>query len=895
MPLSPGTRLGPYEVVSSLGAGGMGEVYRATDSHLKRSVAIKVLPAVMAGDADRIARFQREAEVLAVLNHPNIAAIYGLEKTPSTGSGQAPLTALVMELVEGEDLSQRISRGAIPIDEALPIAKQIADALEAAHEQGIVHRDLKPANIKVRTDGIVKVLDFGLAKALGPEGTSASSDAMNSPTLTARATQMGMILGTAAYMSPEQAKGRAVDKRADIWAFGVVLYEMLSGRPAFDGEDVSDLLVAVISKDVDLGALPADTPPRLRALVRDCLIRDPRQRLRDIGDARIALDKIIAGAPDDAVAIASATAAIVPTWQRALPWAVALAGFGAAAVAIALWAPWRSMPAPPETRLEITTPPTDDPASFAISPDGRQLVFVATGTEGRSQLWLRPLDQTTPQALAGTEGASYPFWSPDSRSVAFFAGSALKRLDIGSGLPQTTFSGGAINTVRGGNWSAAGGILLGQVTGPLLRVSAPGAAPAVVTKLAPDQASHRWPHFLPGGRQFLFYVMGASPGLYLGSLDSPDSNRIAAADTGAQFVAPDWLLFVRQSTLLAQRVDLGRGEPIGEPMPVADQVAVDSGRTVGAFSVGPAGSITYRTGRGSVSQFTWFDHAGKVVGTIGTPDANGRLNPALSPDGRRVAAQRTMHGNIDLWLFDAGRETKLTFDAGRDMYPVWSPDGSRIAFSKDLKGALSLYQKSSRGGGAEELLLASSGNVLAPQAWSPDGRFLLYTERSPVTALDLWVLPLDGKQPPSVFLNSKFEERSPQFSPDGRWVAYMSDETGRPEIYLRPFPASSGQFPVSTTGGIAPRWRKDGKELYYIAPDSKLMAVSMATTGRAPEMGAPVALFRPYILYGGTIAPGVHWQYDVAPDGRFLINVTPGDVVTPPITVIQHWQAGIKK
>ena len=889
MPLTTGTRLGPYEILAAIGAGGMGEVYRATDSNLKRSVAIKVLPGVMAGDADRLARFQREAEVLAALNHPNIAAIYGLEKT-------AHLTALVMELVEGEDLSAQITRGPIPLSDALPIAKQIADALEAAHEQGIVHRDLKPANIKVRADGTVKVLDFGLAKALGPEGASGSTDAMNSPTLTARATQMGVILGTAAYMAPEQAKGKSVDRRADIWAFGVVLYEMLTGRRLFDAEDISETLAAVLTREVALTSLPSNVPPRLRTLVRDCLVRDPKQRLRDIGDARIAIDKIIAGAPDDAVAIASATAATVPTWRRAIPWAVAIAGFGAAAASIALWAPWRPLPAPPETRLEITTPPTGDPTSFAISPDGRQLVFVATGTGGQPQLWLRPLAQETPQALAGTEGASSPFWSPDSRSVAFFAGSALRRLDIGSGLPHTTFSGGAVNTVRGGSWSAVGVMLLGQTAGPLLRVPVTGDAPAEVTKLAPDQASHRWPHVLPGGRQFLFYAMGASPGLYLGSLDSRDSKRIASADTGAQFVAPDWLLYLRQGTLMAQRVDLVRGEPTGEPISVADQVAIDSARTVGAFSVSPAGSITYRTGRALVSQFTWFDRAGKVAGTIGTPDANGPWNPTLSPDGGRVVAQRTMQGNVDLWLFDAGRETKLTFDAARDMFPVWSPDGSRIAFSKELRGVLSLYQKSSRGGGGEELLLASSGNSLSPGAWSPDGRFLMYSDRSPVTALDQWVLPLDKKQPPTVFLNSKFEERSPQFSPpDGRWVAYMSDETGRFEIYLRPFPGLGGQFQVSTTGGIAPRWRKDGKELYYIAPDSKLMAVSIVTTGPAPERGEPMALFRPHIVYGGTVTPGVQQQYDVAPDGRFLINVTPGDAVTPPITVIQHWQAGIKK
>jgi dipeptidyl aminopeptidase/acylaminoacyl peptidase len=425
-------------------------------------------------------------------------------------------------------------------------------------------------------------------------------------------------------------------------------------------------------------------------------------------------------------------------------------------------------------------------------------------------------------------------------------------------------------------------------------VPAVGGAPADVTKLTPDQTAHFWPCFLPDGRQFLFYARGAAAGLYLGSLDSPDSKRIANSDTGAQFVAPDWLLFVHRGTLVAQRLDLARGELTGEPVSVADQVSVVAGVVAaGAFSVSPAGSITYRAGRTLESQLTWFTRSGKVAGTIGKPDADELLRPMLSPDGRRVVAQRTVRGNTDLWLFDAGRETRLTSDPGAELGHVWSPDGSRIAFSRDLKGQLRLYQKSITGGGAEELLLAPSGNPLYPQAWSPDGRLLLYAERYPLTASDLWVLPLDGK-PPFVFVNSKFEDRMPQFSPDGRWVAYMSDESGRPEIYLRSFAASGGQFSVSTTGGIMPRWRKDGKELYYIAPDGTLMAVSMTTTGRAPEMSAPVALFQPPILYGGRLIPGIDWQYDVAPDNRFLINVIVGDPGTAPITVIQHWRAGIE-
>ena len=887
MTLPAGTRLGPYEVTAQIGAGGMGEVYRATDSNLKRLVAIKVLPTLMAGDADRLARFQREAEVLAALNHPNIAAIYGLEKTTQ-------LTALVMELVEGEDLSAIIARSSpgstgagLQLSDTLPIARQIADALEAAHEQGIIHRDLKPQNIKVRADGAVKVLDFGLAKAMDP--ASSGGETLNSPTLTARATQMGVILGTAAYMAPEQAKGKSVDRRADIWAFGVVLHEMLTGRQLFLAETIPETLAHVMTRQVDLSTLPAMTPRRVCDLIARCLEKDPRKRLRDIGEARLILEDpallALEAAPVSSPIAPARPAA--PLRQRALPWAVAAA---ATLAALWQWSPWRSEVMPPETRLEIATPATDDPTAFAISPDGRLLAFVSAAG-GQSQLWLRPLDQTTPRALAGTEGATYPFWSPDSRSVAFFAGAILKRLDIAGGLPQTLAR--APIAVRGGTWNADGVILFGSTSGPLLRVSGE-TAPTEITKLATDQSSHLSPYFLPGGRQFLFFARGAANGLYLGSLDSPDIRRIASADTGAQFVAPDWVLFLRQGTLTAQRVDLGRGELTGEPVAVADQVAFDASRWTGAFSVSSAGAIFYRSGRSRESQLTWFDRAGKVVGTIGAPDAFALLQPMLSPDGRRVAAYRTTQGNIDVWLFDSGRETRLTSDPGRDLYPAWSSDGTRIVFSKDLKGQLALFQKSSLGGGAEELLLASSGNALAPHDWSADGRFLLYLERGPVTNSDLWVLPLDGKQTPSVVANTKFEERSSQFSPDGRWVAYSSDESGRSQIYLRPLPASSGQFPVSTSGGITPRWRQDGKELYYIAPDGTLMAVSIAAgTAGAPQLGPPVALFRPNIVFGGTMTVGINWQYDVAPDGRFLINVIVGDAVTAPITVIQHWQ--IKK
>jgi Tol biopolymer transport system component len=898
MTLSPGARLGPYEITGAIGAGGMGEVFRARDPKLNRDVAIKVLPAAFADDPERLARFTREAQTLASLNHPNIAAIYGIEESvPSTSSGtsvtgaepvEAPVRALVMELVEGEDLSVHIARGPIAIAEALPIARQIAEALEAAHEQGIVHRDLKPANIKVRSDGTVKVLDFGLAKAMGlrqaqPPGDTDAELVEASPTMSRHMTEAGMIIGTAAYMSPEQAKGKSVDKRTDIWAFGVVLYEMMSGKRAFKGEDVSETLASVLKDKVPMDELPAATPPRLKRLIERCLNRDLKTRLRDIGEARIEIAGIETGGPDGAVSAATTADAAYATRSR-LPWALVAVLTITLAAGLLAWAPWRAVPVPFETRLDINTQPTDDPMSFAISPDGRRMVFVATGPDGKSQLWLRPLDQTAAQVLPGTEDASYPFWSPDSRSVAFFTSTKLKRLDIGAGLPQTLVDRGG---GRGGSWSTEGIILTGTNSGPLSKVSASGGATSDATKATPAQGGHRWPHFLPGGRQFLFYVHGEGGGLYLGSLDSLDSKRLAPADSGAQFVAPDWLLFLRQGTLMAQHLDLRRGELTGEPVSIAEQVAFDGARAKGAFSVSHEGSIANRTGAFSASQFTWFDRSGKVVGTLGSSDRNGLSQPTLSPDGRRVAAFRTTQGDPDLWLFEAGRETRFTFEGGR--YPLWSPDGARIAFA-DKAGA-SLKQKSSAGGGAEELLLASSAGSIAPYSWSPDGRFLIYNRRDPVTTGDLWVLPLDGKQKPSVFLNSKFEERLAQFSPDGRWVAYTSDESGRNEVYLRPFPASSGQFPVSTLGGTAPRWRKDGKELFYIAPDGRLMAVTMGltTTGRAPAMGAPVALFQPHLLGGGAAVVGFMWQYDVAPDGRFLINVTVGDTVTAPITVIQNW------
>ena len=899
MALTPGSRLGVYQITAPLGEGGMGQVWRATDTTLGRQVAIKSLPDAFAADPERLARFEREAKTLAALNHPHIAAIYGFEKSAGTH-------ALVMELVEGDDLSQRIARGAIPLDEALPIAKQIAEALEAAHEQGIIHRDLKPANIKVRADGTVKVLDFGLAKALDPAAAS-SPEAMNSPTITSPAmTQAGMILGTAAYMAPEQARGQMVDRRADIWAFGAVLFEVLTRRRAFGGDDVAETLANVINKEPAWDALPATVPARVVQVLRVCLRKDPKQRGQAIGDVRLALD----GAFETAAPLTTASATASASRGR-LPWMVATAtavvGMIALAIPAVRYLRQAPPPSPPETRLDLVTPATDQPASLALSPDGRQIVFVASG-DATSRLWLRSLAATTAQPLAATEGALYPFWSPDGRSIGFFTGGQLKRIDLGGGAPQTVAPS---SSVFGGSWNADGVILFAPTSaGPLLRVPASGGPAVAVTTLA-RQNSHRFPSFLPDGRHFLFYATGTpdSRGIYLGTLDAPDTHRLTAADAAGVYwaspSAPDagWLLWVRAGTLVAQRMDVALAALTGDPVTLADAVAVDAAPNVAAVSVSASGLVAYRSGAGSRRQLTWVDRSGQALGPLGAPDENGLLfTPSVSPDGQRVAVARTMQGNLDLWLLEGPRMSRFTFDAAQDQFPVWSPDGTRIAFASNRAGTYDLYQKAAGGAGSEEVLVASP-QTKVPNDWSADGRFLLYHSIDPQTNRDLWVLPLEGDRTPWVFLKTPFDDRNGTFSPDGRLVAYQSNESGRDEIYIRPFagPAASGasaspvggQWQVSTAGGVFARWRRDGRELYYLAPTGAMMAAPIAVTGTTLAPGAPVALF-PTRIVGGGADTGLARQYDVTRDGRFLIN-TVLDAAPSPITLLMNWNPEAKQ
>jgi Tol biopolymer transport system component/tRNA A-37 threonylcarbamoyl transferase component Bud32 len=882
MAFAGGARLGPYEIVSALGAGGMGEVYKARDTKLGREVALKILPESFTHDPERLARFRREAQVLAALNHPHIGAIYGLDEA----NGQQ---FLVLELIEGGTLADRIAKGPLRVDNALAIAKQVAEALEAAHEKGIIHRDLKPANIALTQDGNVKVLDFGLAKAT-ETSSGTSPDVTNTPTITSPAmmTGVGVILGTAAYMSPEQAKGRAVDRRSDVWAFGCVLYEMLTGKRAFEGEEVFDTLASVLRGDPDWSRLSSTTPPSIQRMLRRALKKDPRQRLADIHDARIEIEE--AGTDVEGPVAPASAKGVRMGWIASL----ALAATLIAAMAIPTVHHLReaSPPTPPEMRLQINTPSTPAPFEFALSPDGRRLAVVAAG-DGPRRLWLRPLDETDAQPIAGTEGAEYPFWSADSRSIGFFASNKLYRIDLAGGQPQ--FLANAPSG-RGGAWNADGTIVFAAAaTSALSRIRASGGDPAPVTRLdSRQQTSHRFPQFLPDNHHFLFYAQGSpeTSGIYLGSLDSGEPKRLTASETAGAYLQPDWVVFVRQGALVARRLDVARGGLTGDPVRLADPVGYDGPYNVGGFSVSADGLVAYRAGGGR-HQLTWFDRTGNAVGLAGESDTGNLLSAELSPDGRRVAVDRTVQNNTDVWLMDLvrGGSTRLTFDAAVDKDPVWSPDGTQVVFGSNRKGVSNLYLKSSSGVGTEELLLETP-NYKTPQDWSKDGRFLLYGQLDPKTGQDVWALEMTGKErKPRVVVNTPADERRGQFSPNGRWVAYDTNESGRSEIVVQPFPEPGRKWQVSTSGGIAPRWREDGKELYFIAPDGKLMVVSVAASSTAFEAGTPAVLFPTRIV----TTPTPKNQYAVSRDGRFLINQRMEESITTPITLILNWNPVQKK
>jgi serine/threonine protein kinase/Tol biopolymer transport system component len=877
--LTPGQRLGTYEIAELIGAGGMGLVYRARDTTLGRDVALKILPDAFLTDADRLARFEREARLLASLNHPNIGSIYGVQEgEPAPGSGRM-VKALVLELVEGDTLADRIaanaqtsaSRRGLPVAEVVSYASQVIEALEAAHERGIVHRDLKPANIKVTPEGRVKVLDFGLARAMGSTGSG--PQIANSPTVTVNGTQSGVLLGTAPYMSPEQSRGRTVDKRTDIWAFGCVLFEMLTGAPAFAGDGVAEVLANVIKTEPDWTALPADTPASLRLCLSRCLQKDPRQRFHDIADVRLAME----GAFEQPTRDSTSNRRISKFYSRLAyaGWAVALM---AMAAAVAIVASFAGAPADlPETRLEIVTPSAADPLSFAISPNGRSVVFQAGQDPPR--LWFRPLDVHEARPLAGTDGGSLPFWSPDSGSVAFTAGGVLKRIDLASGLVRSL----ANRAAAGGTWNVDGTIVIGSVIGPLSSVHADSSTVTEATNLLQGQNSHRWPQFLPDGRRFLLFTLGSPEvrGVYLGSTAERGVERLSDRESGYRFMPPAHVLFARQGGLWARRLSSGSTTMDGELVPVARQVLVSPGFFGHvAFSSSSSGSIAYRASAGE-TQLTWFDRSGRPAGTVGPADDGQMRLYHLSRDGRVVVVTRTIAGSTNVWLLDTERGVprRLTFDVN-DNDAIVSPDGTRVVHQANgPRDGSVVYQRPSDGTGGEIRLLEESVDQWHhPQDWSADGRYIVYGVTS-TTGLDLRALPLTGERRPFDVARTPYAESNARFSPDGRWVAYQSTETGQNEIYIQPFPGPGPKVQVSVGGGTLPRWRRDTAELYYLAPDRRLMAVSVAQSGARLETGPPRALF----------ALSTTTAYEPSPDGRkFLVTAVVSHA--SPISVILNWK-----
>ena len=886
MTLSAGTRLGPYEILSPLGAGGMGEVYKAKDTRLERTVAVKVLPQHLSSSPEVRQRFEREAKTISQLSHPHICALYDVGR-----EGEAEF--LVMEYLEGETLLDRLAKGPLPLEGSLRYGKEIADALDKAHRQGIVHRDLKPGNVMLTKSGM-KLLDFGLAKAMAP--TAPQSSLTSLPTQHGL-TQEGTILGTFQYMAPEQLEGKEADARTDIFAFGCVLYEMATGRKAFSGSSQASLISAIMQNDPPaISSVQPMSPPALDRVVKKCLAKDPEDRWQSAGDLGSELKWIA-----ESSSHAGTPAPVVASRRRSLrlSWiAAALLALIAAALAAALLS--RRSAALPVIRASILEPEGSEFIStrisggpVEISSDGRRLVFTARKGEGPNLLWVRSLAEPAARPLAGTEGAERPFWSPDGKSIGFFADRALKKIDFDGG---PVFTLAEANESRGGTWNRDGVILFTpDARGPIYRIPAAGGKPAVATEYGEKDATHRHPRFLPDGKHFLYLARrggagaGVEPEIRVGALDSKEWKALVGVASNA-VCASGYLLYVREGALVAQRFDARRLAVEGEPAVVAPDVLMDERFSRGVFSASDNGILAFQTGEGSsASVLRWIDREGRVLGTVGEPaEYFGGGTPEISPDGTRaaVAIVDPRTGISDIWLIDlaSGTRSRFTAGTGDTFRALWSPDGKQIAFSTNRRGITGddVVVRDTVGG-RERVVATDPLEYQAPTAFSPDGRVLLY-EKQKQQRTDLMAMPLDGDGTPRPVAATPASEALGQVSRDGRYVAYMSDESGRFEIYVTTFPEAGGRWQVSQSGGREPRWSPDGRELFFFAPDNRLMAAQVRSDGAGFEVGSIRPLFQSRRM-------GLEFRYSVAKDGkRFLVNGgLPQD--PSPITLVTNWTA----
>jgi serine/threonine protein kinase len=893
--IATGTKLGRYEIRSQLGAGGMGEVYRARDLELGRDVAVKVLPSNLSADADRLHRFQQEACAAGALNHPNILAIYDVGKHDGS-------PYVVSELLEGETLRRRIAGTPVAQRRAIDYALQIAHGLAAAHEKGIIHRDLKPDNIFITNDGRAKILDFGLAKLMQLDGNQAQTEI---PTRRVD-TDPGVVMGTVGYMSPEQLKGRAVDQRSDIFSFGAILYEMLSGRRAFHGESAAETMSAILKEDPpELSGSNKNVSPALERLVNHCLEKNSESRFHSARDLAFALEALSGSSASASTETVLALSPARAKWRQHLPWIVASLAILLAMLALAISYSRRApVPEARETiRLLMTLP---EKAIMigppVISPDGRRVVYRLRTDDDKELLWLRPLGSIDAQPLNGTQGGIQPFWSPDSRYIAFFADGMLKKIDTAGGPAQGLCDA---STGRAGTWNRNGVIVFARGIGDgLYRVSENGGSFVPVTEIdaARKEVEHSWPYFLPDGQHFLYFARSAQPdqsAIYVGSLDSKETKQLLKVHSSMAYFPPGYLLFVRETTLMAQGFDAERLEVKGEQFPVAENVVRNAVNGRAMFSVSENGVLVHRTGGLSSNQLMWFDRTGKQLGAV-TPTGSYSA-PSLSPDESRVAVSRVdqASSNSDIWLFELtrlGAQLRFTSDQAGDRSPAWSPNGSQIVFAATRDGLTNLYIRPVTQGGTEEVLLTPGESRLSPD-WSRDGQFILYGQLNSGTNWDLLFLPLSGERKPQPYLQSEFVEIHGRFSPNGRWVAYSSNETGQFQVYVQSFPLTGAKRVISTAGGSQPHWRGDGRELYYFTPDRKLMAVDVNGDSETFQVGESSSLFE-FRLGGAGIDlgfPGSGYYTPTRDGKRFLVASAPEEQELQRVVVVLNWTADLKK